>query len=216
MKYFLFDFDGTLVDSMPTFGQTVKDILDESGVKYGEDIVKIVTPLGYGGCADYCISIGLEGTTETVKNTMIDRMLKKYKTEIPAKESVPEVLKKLKENGCSLNLLTASPHAVFEPCLTRLGIIGLFDNLWSSDDFGTIKKDPEIYRMAAKRLGTTVDEIAFFDDNIGACATAKEAGAYVVGVYDESGIAFEEEMKSTLDRYIYTFSELFCGNEKTV
>ena len=208
MKYYLFDFDGTLVDSMPTFGQTVKDILDEAGIKYGDDIVKIVTPLGYGGCADYCISIGLDGPTERVTNEMITRMLEKYKTEIPAKESVPEALAELKKRGCSLNLLTASPHTVFEPCLKRLGLYELFDNLWSSDDFGTIKKDPEIYRMAATRLGTEVEKIAFLDDNIGACTTAKAAGAYVIGVFDKSGESFEEEMKSTLDGYIYSFKEL--------
>lgn len=208
MKYYLFDFDGTLVDSMPTFGQTVKDILDEAGVKYGDDIVKIVTPLGYGGCADYCISIGLPGTTETVKANMIERMLEKYKTEIPAKDGVPEALLELKKRGASLNLLTASPHTVFEPCLKRLGLYGLFDNLWSSDDFGTIKKNPEIYRMAAKRLKTEVENITFLDDNIGACATAKEAGACVIGVFDKSGESFAEEMKSTLGAYVYSFKEL--------
>ena len=51
MKYYLFDFDGTLVDSMPTFVGVMLRILDENGIKYGSDIVKIITPLGYIGTA---------------------------------------------------------------------------------------------------------------------------------------------------------------------
>ena len=45
MKYstYLFDFDGTLVDSMPSFVSVMLRILDESGVEYGDDIIKIIT-----------------------------------------------------------------------------------------------------------------------------------------------------------------------------
>ena len=46
MKTYLFDSDGTLVDSMPTFCRTMLRILDEHGIKYGSDITKIITPLG--------------------------------------------------------------------------------------------------------------------------------------------------------------------------
>ena len=47
MKTYLFDFDGTLVDSMPTYGAVMKRILDENRVSYGDDIIKIITPLGF-------------------------------------------------------------------------------------------------------------------------------------------------------------------------
>ena len=52
-KYYLFDFDGTLVDSMPYYAKAMLQILDENGISYPEDIVKTITPLGYGGTADY-------------------------------------------------------------------------------------------------------------------------------------------------------------------
>ena len=53
MKHYLFDFDGTLVDSMPTYVSVMLRILDENNIKYGEDIVKIITPLGFVGTAKY-------------------------------------------------------------------------------------------------------------------------------------------------------------------
>ena len=41
---YLFDFDGTLVNSMPTFAAVTRQILDEFHVSYGPDIVRIVVP----------------------------------------------------------------------------------------------------------------------------------------------------------------------------
>ena len=208
MKNFIFDFDGTLVDSMPVFGQAVKDIMDESDVAYGTDLIKTVTPLGYNGCAEHLISLGLEGPCDRVVALMNAKMQTAYETTIPEKPTVRETLLELKRRGHCLNVLTASPHSIFEPCLKRLGILDLFDNLWSCDDFGTTKADPEIYRMAARRLSTDVGEIVFVDDNLGACTTARSAGVAVMAVYDESSNEYESEMRAVCDGYIYSFGEL--------
>ena len=61
LKYndYLFDFDGTLVDSMPTFIAVMLRILDENNIKYEDDIIKIITPLGYAGTAGYFRKLGV-------------------------------------------------------------------------------------------------------------------------------------------------------------
>ena len=43
MRTYVFDFDGTLVDSMPSFIAGVLKVLDEHSVKYNDDIIKIIT-----------------------------------------------------------------------------------------------------------------------------------------------------------------------------
>ena len=48
---YIFDFDGTLVDSMPTWGGKMLHVLDKNGVPYPEDIVRTLTPLGDLGSA---------------------------------------------------------------------------------------------------------------------------------------------------------------------
>ena len=50
---YLFDFDGTLVDSMPVYIDTMLQILKDYDIDYPADIVKIITPLGMKGTADY-------------------------------------------------------------------------------------------------------------------------------------------------------------------
>lgn len=55
---------------------------------------------------------------------------------------------------------------MLDPCLKRLGIWDLFDHVWSCDDFNTTKSDPQIYQLAAEKIGRRVDEIIFVDDNV--------------------------------------------------
>lgn len=208
MKTYLFDFDGTLVDSMPTFVSVMLRILDENGIKYPDDVVKTITPLGYHGTAKYLIELGVKMKLEEITAKMTEYATRAYRDEIGEKTGVIDTLKKLKARGDDLNILTASPHTMLDPCLKRLGIYELFTNVWSCDDFGTTKADPEIYRAAAKRMGVEVEDVIFLDDNLSADTTAKSAGVTVVGVYDESSKDFESEMKATCHRYVYTLSEL--------
>lgn len=209
---YLFDFDGTLVDSMPYWSRKMINILEESKVAYPENIIEIITPLGDIGTAKYfrdVLGVGL--STEEMLAKMDEYAYPKYRDEIVLKEGVWEYLTKLKRNNSSLNVLTASPHRMLDPCLKRNGVFEMFDNVWSCDDFKTTKSDPEIYRAAARKIGAEVSDMVFFDDNIGAIKTAARAGLCTVGVYDDSGKAFADELRETADLYIESFAgaELF-------
>ena len=209
MKSYLFDFDGTLVDSMPTYGGMMLRILDEHGVKYPDNIIKIITPLGYIGTAEYFVEkMGIQRSVDELVALMHKYAVEAYTNTVPAKQHVVEVVKQLKARGDSLNVLTASPHAALDPCLKRLGIFDLFDNVWSCEDFGTSKADPMIYHMAAERIGAKVEDVLFLDDNYNADKTAKKAGMQVCAVYDDSSAEYEAEMREVADFYIRDFSEL--------
>ncbi|MBQ8510876.1 MAG: HAD-IA family hydrolase [Clostridia bacterium] len=208
MQTYLFDFDGTLVDSMPAFVSVMLRILDEHNIKYGDDIVKIITPLGYIHTAKYFRELGVDKTEEEIIGLMYSYAIDQYANHITEKPHVIDTLRTLHARGCSLNVLTASPHIMLDPCLKRMGIFDLFDHVWSCEDFGTTKTDPAIYRMAAERIGAPVGDILFLDDNLNADKTAKAAGMRVVGVYDDSSRDYAEEMRAVCDRYIINFGEL--------
>ena len=208
-RYYLFDFDGTLVDSMPTYVSVMLRILDEHGVLYGDDVMKIITPLGYAGAAKYFLdNFKIDSTQEELIKKMHSYALAAYRDEIEAKSNVVYVLHELKARSCSLNVLTASPHEMLDPCLKRLGIFDLFDNIWSCEDFNTTKADPKIYRMAAERIGADMRQILFLDDNYNADLSAKNAGMPVCGVFDPSSKEYENEIRSITDHYITDFIEL--------
>ena len=207
-KNYIFDFDGTLVDSMPTFAAVMLRILDEYGISYGDDIIKIITPLGYAGTAKYFIGLGIKSTVFELVGKMNEYALFEYTNNIPAKDNVVKTLRELKRRGARLSVLTASPHLLLDPCLKRLGIYDLFENVWSCDDFNFTKADPEIYKAAAEKLGVSVSEVLFLDDNYNADLTAKAAGMRVCGVYDASSEEYADEIKSVSDHYIKDMSEL--------
>ena len=211
MKYtsYLFDFDGTLVDSMPSYISAMLRILDENNITYGDDIIKIITPLGYAGTAKYYReTLGVQLAETQIVEQMKQYAYEQYAYHIQAKQHVIETLLTLKQQGADLHILTASPHTVLDVCLNRLGIFELFDNVWSCDDFDTTKADPEIYKMAARRIGKPVGEILFLDDNFNADQTAASAGMKVCGVYDDSSKEYQAEIMAISHHYIKDFSEI--------
>ena len=207
-KHYLFDFDGTLVDSMPYWASAMLDVLDTFGIKYGDDVIQTITPLGLHGTAEYFQGLGLDLTIDEIFAEVDKRLSPAYTHKIPAKASVCQCLQKMKELGFGLHVLTASPHRWLDPCLVRLGLYDLFDNVWSSDDFGTGKTNPMIYHAAAERMGARMDEITFLDDNINADLAAKASGVSVIGVYDKTSETDADRMRRELDGYVLDFAEL--------
>ncbi len=208
-KTYVFDFDGTLVDSMPSYIGVMLRILDEEGVRHPDTIVKTITPLGYGGTADYYRdTLGISLPREELIARMSAYATEAYEKKIVLKEGVLETLHALKERGASLNVLTASPHSMLDVCLRRVGVYDIFDNVWSCEDFATTKANPDIYRQVAEKLDTGVGDYIFVDDNIDAVRTARSAGVHTFGIYDASGEEFVDEMRSVAHRYLMRFSDL--------
>lgn len=207
-RTYLFDFDGTLVDSMPTYIAIMTKILDDNHVPYGPELIKTITPLGLAGATLYFQQLGLKADCEETLAAMKKTILDAYWHHIPAKKNVLNVLQALRERGAELNILTASPHITMDACLKRLGMYDLFRNVWSCDDFATTKSDPAIYAMAAGKLGRPVEQVIFLDDNLDAVRTAKQAGMTAIGVYDPSSAEYEKEIRAAADGYITDFTEL--------
>ena len=210
---FIFDFDGTLVDSMPTYSKKMLSLLGELGLDYPSDIIKTLTPLGDRGAAELFVKMGAKKTVEELITRMNELAYDGYAHHVPAKPHVSETLKKLRDAGHSLNVLTASPHQLLDVCLKRLELYDLFENVWSCDDFSTTKANPDIYVEAAKKIGVPIYECTFLDDNLNADTAAKKSGIGVIGVYDESSAEYEADIRAVCDGYIRDFSELeaVCG-----
>ena len=209
MKKLIFDFDGTLVDSMQGWADFIFDHLNRLNIKYPDDIIKIVSPLGTRGAAKYLIELGVNATVDELLELMDSFALDEYTYRVPAKAYVVDKLTELKNAGYSLNILTACNHNLLDPCLKRLGIYDLFDNIWScEEDLAMSKRAVELYTLVSQKLDTVCGNCVFFDDNIGALFTAKQAGMITVGVYDATSEEYIDEIKSITDNYVYDFAEI--------
>lgn len=212
MKHLVFDFDGTLVDSMGNYSKMLYAILDEHNVSYGKDIIKTITPLGTEGTIKYLIEIGVKLTPQQIVKKMYEYTVSGYHNHIPAKSNVKKVLETLRSKGYHLSVLTAAHHDVLDPCLKRLELYNLFENVWTCDDFGTTKSDPKTYLQLINRLNAPASDIIFFDDNLHATSAAKTAGLNTCGVFDLSSADAKEQMIKQNDYYIDDFIELLDIN----
>ena len=208
-KVYIFDLDGTLIDSMPTGVGIVVGFLDKKGIPYPDDIVTRLTPLGYKGSAKYIADhLAGEYCEEQIYEYFKAETLRAYGETIPLKANVKETLEGLKAQGRSLNVLTASPQLLTDICMKRLGIYDLFDNAWSIDAFGLTKADEAIYVEAAKRIGVAVQDCTMVDDNLKVLQTAKKVGMATIGVYDDSSKDVMKEMQEIADQYVIDFADI--------
>ncbi|MBR6793188.1 MAG: HAD family phosphatase [Clostridia bacterium] len=207
-KHYLFDFDGTLVDSMPTWAGMHIRALEDAGITVPENFVETITPLGNYRASEYTVSLGLDISLEDYLERLSKALYHEYTTHIVLKPHVKEILTKLKSEGIAVHVLTASPHLYVDPCLQRLGVYDLFEKVWTIDDFGMTKAQTEIYQEAANRLEAAIENCTMVDDNYTAIATAQKAGMQTLAVYDASSAASEEALSKLADRYIYDFKEV--------
>nr|MBQ4318283.1 HAD family phosphatase [Clostridia bacterium] len=209
MKTLLIDFDGTIADSVPVYADFMLRILRENGIDYKGDIVKDITPLGYSGTARYFISLGVKRTVKELLEIMDGYAIDAYSNRVQAKPGAIEVLKRMKNDGYSLNILTGSPRQLVEPCLKRLGIYDLFDVIRSTEDMKLPKSDPEIFLKAAELTGEKPENILTIDDNLNALKTAKAAGYITCGVYDIASADSNAEIRAEADYYVDLLGDLY-------
>ncbi len=206
---YLFDLDGTLIDSMRQWSQKMLLILEQEKIEYPPDIIQKITPLGDKKTAEYFISMGVKDkSVEEILAQMDAYAENEYANNILLKPYVREYLLHLKKQGARLNVLTASPHKLTDICLKRNGVFDWFENVWSTDDFGLAKSEERIYFEVAEKLQCRREQILFFDDNLPAITAAKKAGLQTIGVFDASSLAGKEEFLHYTNQYIYSFEEL--------
>ena len=206
--YFLFDFDGVLVDSMEFWAGIHIRTLEQAGLPVPADFVQTITPLGNENASRHTLSLGVDIPLEQYLARVSQTLYTGYTTKIALKPYVADTLARLKADGLHLNVLTASPHLYADPCLQRHGIFHLFEHVWTIEDFGLTKDQPEIYRAAAARLGADPARCTLLDDNLTAIQTACAAGLQTIGVYDKLSAENEAALRRTAGRYIRDFSEL--------
>ena len=208
-RIWLFDLDGTLIDSMPTGVEIVLQFLRDHGVSYPDNFIEIITPLGYKGISKYYAEkMGVPMTADEIFAVFQQKTLQAYGEIIPLKKGVKETLEALKTKGDRLFVLTASPNALIELSLKRLGVFDLFEETWSVEQFSWTKANKELFYEIAKRLGVSTSDCIMVDDNYNVLKVAKSAGMQTVGVYDEYSKAAQTELRAAADVYVTELSQL--------
>lgn len=186
-NFCIFDMDGTLTDSMHFWRDLGRDYLRSKGVEPEEKLLWMVRTMTMAEAARHFIDcFGLTGPPEAIVGEMNAIMAEHYRRDVPLKPGVKDYLEALRGRGARLCVATATAEPLARDCLARLGVAGRFAFIASCEDIGVSKDEPDLFLLAAERLGAAPEEIAVFEDAPYAVETAKRAGFYTVGVYEAS------------------------------
>lgn len=187
-KAAIFDLDGTLLDSMGVWDQVDVDSLAKRGVDVPDDYMTAVCAMQFRQIAEYTIArFGLDDTPEQLMAEWDDMARTAYATVVEAKPHAREYLRDLKARGAKLAVATSLPPSLREPAMEHVGILGFFDVQVSVDDAGGVGKDrPDVYMLAARRLGVDPADCTVFEDLLAGMRSAKSVGMSVWAVHDDS------------------------------
>ena len=207
LKGAIFDFDGTLVDSMFIWDTVGEDYLRLLGKEPHEDLKETFMTLTLEEAAEYYrthygVTLSVKEIVDGV-NTMVEGI---YRTRVALKQGVADFLAQLKENGTRMCIATVTDRYLVEETLDRLGILQYFSEIFTCAEVGYGKDKPIIYRKALEHLDTAKNETYVFEDSLFALKTAKADGFTAVGVYDRHENR-QDNLKNLADYYIVDFAD---------
>lgn len=181
--------DGTLIDSMPYWSSLTEEYLDSLQLPEADalDLREQVAMMSLRESAEFFRdALELEKTPEEIELEMGDLMDLHYQNDIPLREGIRDYLEKLQDEAVTMCVVTLTPAPLAQMCLERLGIAEFFSFILSSDDVGVGKERPDIFLQAAWELGVYPPNVAVYEDSHYAARAAKEAGCFVVGIFEQT------------------------------
>lgn len=208
---YIFDLDGTLLDSMGLWDDIYVKVLGDFNIKAPSDYLFNVNHMSLCDGAAYTVErFRLEGVVkkEEIADMWTRLSKNQYESTVPLKNGAADFLHCLSGMGKTLGVATALSKELYMPCLERLGILRLFKATTSIDEVSRGKEFPDIYLRECEKIGAVPKNTVVFEDSLTGIKSASCGGFKTVGVYDASAEKQMAGIKNRADFYINTFTEL--------
>lgn len=205
---FIFDLDGTILDTLPDLVVVTNDALREQG--FPERTRNEVLSFVGNGLVALMYQAVPEGTPQDRADAAVEcwkRINLEYDNHLTAPyPGVPETLAELRRRGCKLAVLSnkfdGGVHKIIDQCLP-----GLFDTQHGECETIPRKPDPTGLLHTIEELGSTPERTAYLGDSPNDILVAHRAGACGIGV--SWGYHTAAEMRAAdSDIMLESFSDL--------
>jgi HAD superfamily hydrolase (TIGR01509 family) len=174
-KAYLFDCDGTIVDSMPLHFIAWSKALGEWNCPFPEDVF-----YAWGGLPRHEIieRLRVQHGLDIPVSEVGDRKEAIYYENLPQLKAVPEVLEHIKaQHGrIPFAVVSGSTRDSVQASLRTLGLLDRFDVLVCAGDYAKSKPHPEPFLLAAEKLGVAPESCLVFEDTQMGIDAAEAAG----------------------------------------
>ena len=204
----IFDFDGTLFDSMHVWKGIRYKYIEYMGLKLTEEDEEALKGMYLTDSLLYARKrFGLTQSNKELLAGFFEYIKGRYMVEAEPKNDIIDFLEKLKAKGVKMGIATATGEPALEAVMEKYGMLGYFSAIYSTYTVGASKTEPKVYDVVLEKLGTDKETTWVFEDALYAARTAKTNGYNLVGIYDPSEPE-TEELKRIADIYINNYSEI--------
>lgn len=206
---YIFDLDGTLIDSAHAWRRVDDIFLSSYGFETPEDYDREIAGMGFDLAAKYTIDrFHLNRTVNEVINEWNDIVREIYASEVFLFDGVEDYLVHLKNNGKKLCVATVNSLDLTVSALRRNGVLDLFDGITTSAEVSRPKEFPDIYLKSAGKIGVPVSGCVVFEDILEGIRGASSGGFKTVAVMCKNQVHYRDEIMSICDKYIMNYGEL--------
>lgn len=179
----VFDLDGTLVDSMPAHHEAWCEALESVGAPgiFPEDVFYA---MGGRPTRDIVVQINAENGLHLDPDRVALMKKKAFLNRLGSVTLIDAVVDYARSwrGKVPMAVATGGRREVAEKTLQILEISDLFDEVVTADDVKVGKPDPEVFLLAAERLGVDAKKCVAFEDAAPGIMAAQLAGMKVVAV----------------------------------
>lgn len=214
MNGYIFDLDGTLLDSMPFWQKQLDDLLMERGITPPDDLLDRTKTIGLESATGMILQeFHLPDDPALVYQQFEQNMAKLYCSVIPLKPGVQQFLDKLAAARVPMAVATATARPLVEQVLQYHNLTDYFQSVLTVAEVGIGKHDPRIFTASAQRLGLPPQQCIVLEDSLKAIRSANTAGFQTIAVYEETNPVEQPALLQEAKVYIHDFRNLLQINE---
>lgn len=167
-KGYIFDLDGVIVHTDRYHFAAWKKLADEEGIYFDEKINDRLRGVSRMDSLDIVLERAQKSYTRSEKESMAERKNEAYRsyllqmTPADVSEEVRDTLRRLKAAGAKLAIGSSSKNAGL--ILRRVELYDFFDAVADGNDITRSKPDPEVFLLAARRLGLAPEDCVVTED----------------------------------------------------
>lgn len=167
--------DGVLVDGEPLHFAAVNELLAEEGrsLTLAEYLPYMGTKAGWTG---FVRDFGLRHDSDHYARRYHELVMRQYEAHATPLPGAVELVQALRQHSVRLGLASSSAAPWVATCLAAIGLTDAFDAVVTGSDVLNGKPDPEIYLLAASRLGVAPRAVLAIEDAPAGVAAAAAAG----------------------------------------
>ena len=207
-RYWIFDMDGTLTDSMPIWAEVPYELVRGFGRTPAPDLGRVLLPMSALETAQYLITTyDLPLTIDSYTRAAMDAVDRLYRG-VSLKPGVQQVLDRLESKGVRMCVCSATWQFMCERVLGRLGVLDKFQFVLAAGG-GNSKHQPAVFYQALSRMsGRDPAQCIVCEDALYAARTAHDSGFTVIGAADAASAPDANAIRAVSSQFLPSWSRL--------